>query len=247
MLKENRLFITGTDTGVGKSIATAYLALELKNKGKKVAISKPIQTGVLKDTDFLKDLTENKIPIFNTYGFKLPAAPSVASLDENKTIEIEKVSSDIRNLEKEFEVVIVEGIGGIAVPICRIPLKESTNASISARYGMQDTEYNYLVADLIKDLNYPTIVVCRPSLGTINHSVLTIEYAKQKRLNILGFIVSGFNENTSDKAELTAPEEIEKITNCKCIARIPYLKELNHKGLCKAAFANSGIEKQPVF
>ena len=83
ILKNKSIFITGTDTGVGKSIFTAFLALAFLKEGKKVAISKPIQTGDL-DTKLLAELTGNKIPIFNTYSFALGAAPMVAAKEENK-------------------------------------------------------------------------------------------------------------------------------------------------------------------
>lgn len=169
------------------------------NQGKKVIIVKPVQTGSPKDTKFLTRLTKNKIPVFNTYSFKLPAAPQVASRHEGKKISVKKIIQDIRKLEKEFEVVIVEGIGGIAVPICE----------------------NYLVADLIKDLNYPVIIVCRPTLGTINHSVLTIEFAKQKKLKVLGFVISGYDKKTKDIAHKTAPRIISKITKVQCLMKLP--------------------------
>ena len=222
-MKQKSIFITGTDTGVGKSIFSALLALKYINEGKKVAISKPLQTGSPKDTDFLKDLTGNKVPIFNTYSFSLGAAPSVASKYENKTIEIEKIISDIRELEKEFDHVIVEGIGGIAVPI------------------LHDV---YLVADLIKDLNCPTIAVARPSLGTINHTVLTIEFARKKGLDVLGFVVSGYEEKLRDPVVKTAPEEILKITGVNCLMKVPFLKELGYEaidGLVKEVVALTSI------
>ena len=217
------IFITGTDTGVGKSIFTALLALSYFSTGKKVAISKPIQTGSPKDTDFLAELTGNKIPIFNTYSFSLGAAPSIACQIENKNIEVEKIISDIRKLEKEFDVVIVEGIGGIAVPITVVDC--------------------YLVIDLIKDLNYPIVIVARPTLGTINHSVLTIEFAKQKKLNVLGFVVSGYDEGTNDPVTETVPNIITEITNITCLMRIPIIKNLNYKSLASASgsFSLSGI------
>ena len=199
------IFITGTDTGVGKSVFTSILALS--EGGKRVCICKPIQTGFPKDTDFLKELTGNKIPVFNTYSFSLPAAPSVAAAYEKKEIDINKMISDIKNLEKEFDCVIVEGIGGIAVPI----------------------KNNYLIAALIKDLNYPVIIVASPSLGTINHSVLTIEFAKQKNLNLLGFVISGYDETLNDPVIKTAPEVISEITKVKCLAKITKVKELSFK------------------
>jgi len=200
----SHLFITGTDTGVGKSIFTSIIALWFFNQGKKVTIIKPVQTGRLKDTEFLSKLTKNKIPVFNSYSFKLPAAPLVASKYKSQKISVKKIISDIRKLEKDFEHVIVEGIGGIAVPILK----------------------NYLVADLIKDLNYPVIIVCRPSLGTINHSVLTIEFAKQKKLKVLGFVVSGYDKKTKDVAVKTAPEIISKITKVPCLMKIPVLQHI---------------------
>jgi dethiobiotin synthetase len=206
------LFITGTDTSVGKSIFTATLSLSILNEGKKVAISKPIQTGKPRDTDLLQKLTENKISVFNTYSFELPAAPSVAAKHENKEIDIEKVISNIKKLEKEFDIVIVEGIGGIAVPIVGADLCVCPNS--------------YLVADLIKDLNYPTIIVARPILGTINHTVLTIEFAKQKKLNILGFVISGYDENTKDSVIKTAPDVISYITGVKCLMKLPILEKM---------------------
>ena len=205
MLDQKQIFITGTDTGVGKSIFSALLALSYLNKGKKAVISKPIQTGKDKDTEFLARLTNHRIPIFNTYSFKLPAAPLVAARHEDKKIDVKKIISDIRKLEYEFDCVIVEGIGGIAVPII-------------------DT---YLLADLIKDLNYPVVVVARPTLGTINHTVLTIEFLKSRKLNVLGFVVSGYDEKANDPVIKTAPEEISRITKISCLMKIPYLRELN--------------------
>jgi len=213
--KLKSLFITGTDTGIGKSIFTATLALSLLNEGKKVAISKPIQTGYPKDTRFLAELTENKIPIFNTYSLELPAAPSVSAKYENKEIEIEKILSDIKKLEREFDLVIVEGIGGIAVPIVGADLRVCPNS--------------YLVADLIKDLDYPVVIVARPILGTINHTVLTIEFAKQKGLNVLGFVISGYDENTNDPVIKTAPDEISMITGVKCLMKLPVIKQAKKK------------------
>lgn len=215
------VFITGTDTGIGKSIFSALLALKYLNEGKKVAISKPLQTGFPKDTDFLKKLTGNKVPIFNTYSFSLGASPSVASEYENKTIEVEKIISDIRELEKEFDYVIVEGIGGIAVPITSyvIVRNEVTNNDV------------YLVVDLIKALNYPIIIIARPSLGTINHTVLTIEFARQKGLDVLGFVVSGYDKNTSNQVMKTAPDVIYSITGVNCLIKIPSIKKLDFESI----------------
>ena len=208
-LNIKNIFITGTNTGVGKSVFSAILALSLHNEGKKVCISKPIQSGSPKDTDFLAELTGNKISIFNTYSFSLPAAPLISAKHENKKITIEKIISDMKSLEEKYDCVIVEGIGGIAVPI--------TN--------------EYLVADLIQDLNYPVVIVARPLLGTINHSVLTIEFAKQKNLNLVGFVVSGYDETLNDLAVKTAPDVISELTEIKCLMKIPMIKEMSFESV----------------
>lgn len=224
-LNIKNIFITGTDTGAGKSVFSSILALAFYNQGKKVCISKPIQTGFLKDSDTLKKLTGNKIPIFNIYSFSLPAAPVVSAEHENKKIEIKKVISDIKKLEKEFDCVIVEGIGGIAVPIID----------------------NYLVADLIKDLNYPVVIVSRPSLGTINHTVLTIEFTKQKRLNLLGFVISPYDETLNDPVIKTAPDIISKLTQVQCLMKVPKIKELSFKSInsISQAIVASSSSKAP--
>ena len=216
-------FITGTDTGVGKSIFSAFLALAFSEQGKKVAISKPIQTGEEKDTDLLKSLTGNKIDVFNTYSFKLPAAPIVAARYENKEIDVEKIISDVKSLEDKYDVVIVEGIGGIAVPI--------VNNVIARSVATKQSQDVYLVADLIKDLDYPAVVVCRSSLGTINHSVLTIEFANKKNLNLLGFVISGYDENTSDPMIKTAPEIISEMTKIQCIMKLSKVKNLSYESV----------------
>ncbi len=242
-LNSKNIFITGTDTGVGKSIFTSILALSLKNEGKKVCISKPLQTGSEKDTDFLSELIGNKIPIFNTYSFSLPAAPLVSARHEKEEINIKKIISGIRNLEKEFDCVIVEGIGGVAVPITNhVIARNDTDEAISktledcfvsasALPRNNSNVKNYLVADLIKDLNYPAIIVARPSLGTINHSVLTIEFAKQKGLSILGFVISGYDESSSDPVIKTAPDVISNLTKVKCLMKIPKVKKLNFESI----------------
>ena len=203
------LFVTGTDTGVGKTIFVSTLALAVNSTGKKVAIIKPVQTGSSKDTELIKKLTGGKIPVFNTYSFKLPSAPTVAAKHQGKKIKKNKIISDIKALKKRFDFVIVEGIGGIAVPI---------------------TE-NYLVADLIKELKSPLITVSSPKLGTINHTVLTLEFAKRKGLNVIGFVISGFDEKSKNVVEKTADEEISKITKVKCLFKIPKLKKINYKSI----------------
>ena len=87
------------------------------------------------------------------------------------------------------------------------------------------------MADLIKDLNYPVVIVASPLLGTLNHSVLTIEFAKQKRLNILGFVISGYNEVSSDPVIKTSPDVISEITKIKCLMKVPMVKKMSFESI----------------
>ncbi len=84
------------------------------------------------------------------------------------------------------------------------------------------------MADLIKDLDYPLLVVSRAILGTINHTVLTIKFAKQKELDVLGFVVSGYDEEINDIAIKTAPDEISRITKVQCLFKLPILSEISY-------------------
>lgn len=114
-------------------------------------------------------------------------------------------------------MVIIEGIGGIAVPIAETRDQRPETKDHKKVYSLNC----YLVADLIKDLTYPVIIVARPTLGTINHTVLTINFAKQKELNVLGFVISSYDEKTNDVVIKTAPDVISEITGVKCLMKVP--------------------------
>ncbi|RYE06135.1 MAG: dethiobiotin synthase [Rickettsiaceae bacterium] len=155
-----KIFLTGTDTDIGKTLVASWICLHSK-----YSYFKPIQTGSdnsLTDKEIVENLSDTKI--YNeTYIFKDPYSPHKAAKLENTSINIENIKLPTDNN------IIIEGAGGILVPI----------------------NDRYLMIDLIIYLNLPVIVVARPGLGTINHTCLTLEVLKLRRIKILGVIING--------------------------------------------------------
>ena len=172
-------FITGTDTGVGKTIVTACLLRILQDKGVRVGVMKPIETGVNfsgleSDAEFLirSGGLHDSVTDVAPYRLKTPAAPLIAGQMEKVTIKLEEIQQAYVRLTQKYETILVEGVGGLLVPV---------NSDFS-------------VADLVKRLDLPLIVVIRPILGTINHTLLTLESARSKGLNIQGIVVNSCEE-----------------------------------------------------
>lgn len=201
------LFITGTDTSVGKTVVAAAIASLFKRRGLDVGVMKPLQSGGNGDVDFLlnQSCAKDDLSLIVPYNFKEPVAPSLAARLELTQIKIEKIKDAYSALAKRHEVIIVEGAGGIMVPIIEKGVK------------------SYFVSDLIVDLNLPTIIVARAGLGTINHTLLTIDHAKKKGVNVAGVIVTGYPD-TPSLAEKHNPSMIEDLSGVPVLAVLPYVK-----------------------
>lgn len=207
------IFVTGTDTGVGKTIVTAGISLALKNKGINVGIMKPISTGGIQDAKFLLNFIglKDDIRLVNPVSFKNPLAPYVAGKIENRKINKNKIFTSFEKLKKLHEFIVVEGIGGVLVPILK----------------------DYFVADLIKDFKLPVIIVSRAGLGTINHTLLTLKILEQRKIKILGLIMNGFTGK--DLSEKTNQFVVENLSKYFVLAKIKKDKNLirNKKLLIK--------------
>jgi len=206
-------FVTGTDTDIGKTFVTAGIACILADKGYKTGVFKPVQTGCAflengklnsPDCDFVKKVNKN-ILTFSSYQFLEPAAPLIAADLENIEISLEKIKSDYENLKLKSDFVIVEGAGGILVPI----------------------KYDFSMKNLAKFLNLPVVIVARPDLGTINHTLLTIETLKSSKIPILGVIISDYPPETKDASIKQAPGIIEKISGEKILGIIPKISQIS--------------------
>lgn len=196
-------FITGTDTGVGKTIIAGALAAAFREKGVDVGVMKPVASGGWDDARFLIKSAgvEDNIFLVNPYCLATPVAPAVAAEIEKLKIDIGRIKAAYDELSRRHEMLIVEGVGGLLVPIYK----------------------KYLVTDLIKDLDLPIIIVAKPGLGTINHTLLTISQARRSRIKVLGVIINNYDEATAGIAEKTAPEVIEKIGNVPILGIVRHI------------------------
>lgn len=203
------VFITSTDTGVGKTIVCSIIARGLITRGIDVGIMKPVQTGTKADTGFLIKTTGVKDPDFliNPYFAKKTLAPVVAFKLERKDIDIGRIKEAFKKLSSRHQFMIVEGIGGILVPI----------------------KNNYSVLDLIVDLDLPIIIVSRPGLGTINHTLLTIKAARDYGIEIIGVIIN--NIIKKGICERTNPSIISRLGNVSILGEISHLDSIGLKEL----------------
>jgi dethiobiotin synthetase len=188
------IFITGTDTGVGKTIVAASLARLLRMNGVNVGVMKPVTSGCREeDGELISDdalllcqsagiaCSEDIAP----YRLREPLSPADAARIDGVRIEFARIRSAFDRLAATYDYVIVEGAGGLMVPLAG----------------------GLLVADLARELGLPVLVVARPGLGTINHTVLTCFAAQQLGLQVAGVVVNGMPEQPG-LAEQSAPHQI---------------------------------------
>lgn len=195
------IFITSTDTDVGKTYVSRGIVEEFLKRGQKTGYFKPLQSGIVEnipsDKDFvLKGIENGKNLITkNSYITKTPCTPSISAEIDGVEISLDKIKNDFKALAKECQTVITEGSGGLFVPVGK----------------------DKLISDVIKTLDLPVIIVARPDLGTINHILLTVNALKDLNIEILGIVISNYPEDTKDPAILTAPKLIESFSGVKIL------------------------------
>jgi len=212
MSKSKIIFITATDTGVGKTVAMFVLATLLRVQKYKVGVLKPVQCAG-QDAQFLKNLLglKDNLKIINPFYAPEPLSPHLAFRRSKINFEKRRVQSALKDICQYYEIVLVEGAGGLLVPL----------------------KNNYYNADLVADLKAEIVIVSRLGLGTINHTLLTINEAKRRKLKIRGVIFCQTNAKFKGIAEMTNPTEIEKLSGIKTLGIIPYLKPLNQKNVLR--------------
>ncbi len=208
------IFVTGTGTGVGKTVIAAGLAMVLRERGIRVGVMKPVATGciglngylVSMDAVFLFEAAENEYPpLTSPCRFRNPVAPNVAQVYENQTVEIEDILKAYRRLSRLYDYVIVEGIGGLMVPLKK----------------------KYYVANLIRDMQLPVLVVSNIGLGTINHTLLTVDSAMIRGLMVRGIIFNRAPRVNFSLAELTNPKVIHELTGLPILGTLPEIDEVD--------------------
>lgn len=208
------IFVTGSDTGIGKTVVTACLVSLLSNKGLDVGVMKPIETGcpkrnarlVPRDATFLKEVSRSKddLSLINPYRFSKPSAPLIAAEIDHKGIKIGKISSAYKKLREKHDILFVEGAGGLLVPLTR----KLTNL------------------DLILELNIPMIVVVGSRLGAVNHALLTLNWAKENSVKVLGIFINRLNPSARSRKSLverTNPGLIQSFTEVPILGIVPYI------------------------
>jgi len=206
------LFVTATDTDIGKTYVCAGLAYALKKSGIDVGIMKPFACGVKQKIGFSSnDLTiltnaamvDDAEDIINPFFFPIPASPYTAAKNLGVKIDVEHVMECFRKLDEIHDIVLVEGIGGIMTPILK----------------------DYAIIDLIKDLMANTIIVTSSKIGTVNHTVLTCNMCKNMNIPIKGLIINNFEPTGYPIPELE--RDLSALTDLPVLCSLPHMKKFN--------------------
>ena len=206
------LFVTATDTDIGKTCVCAGLAYALKKSGIDVGIMKPFACGVKQKIGFSSnDLTiltnaamvDDAEDIINPFFFPIPASPYTAAKNLGVKIDVEHVMECFRKLDEIHDIVLVEGIGGIMTPILK----------------------DYAIIDLIKDLMANTIIVTSSKIGTVNHTVLTYNMCKNMNIPIKGLIINNFDSTGYPIHELE--RDLSTLTDLPVLCSLPHMKKFN--------------------
>ncbi|NQT18420.1 MAG: dethiobiotin synthase [Planctomycetes bacterium] len=208
------IFITGTDTGVGKTVFTAALAAKLRAEGRDVVALKPFASGAMTvdgrrvsaDTLFLEEAALSGEPPeeLTPALFDAPLAPAVAARLEGRRVDVAQVAEHCRRVAARHEVALIEGVGGLLAPLSE----------------------DAVVADFAAMLELPLVVVAPPGLGTLNHTALTVECAHARGLHVAGIVISGYPD-APGVAEATNPDELERLTGLKVLAKVPWVRGLD--------------------
>ena len=206
------LFITATDTDIGKTYVCAGIAHSLKKLNINVGVMKPFACGVKQKTGFLSnDLTilskaamvNDAEELLNPFFFPIPASPYTAAKNLGVKINIKHVMKCFRKLDKIHDVMLVEGIGGIMTPILK----------------------NYAIIDLIKDLKANIIIVLSSKIGTINHTILTCNICKHMKIPVKGLIINNFNSTGYSVSDLE--RDLGALTDLPVLCSLPHMPKFN--------------------
>ena len=212
----NSLFITGTDTDVGKTYVTAGIAVTLRKMGIDVGVMKPFAAGTTtpqkkkkkkgfksKDVEILSNAAQVNDPenLINPQFFPIAASPYTAWKTLKTKPKISTIHSSFTKLSKLHKLILVEGMGGIMTPILN----------------------NYYTTHLIKDMGIPAIIVTRTRVGTVNHTVMTVKMCEKYKIPIKGIIINNFDDNGYKISELK--RDLQNLTGIKVLGSIPFIDD----------------------
>lgn len=209
------IFITGTDTDVGKTYITAGIAVTLRKMGIDVGVMKPFAAGTAQkngfkseDIEILSKAAKVNDPekLVNPQFFPISASPYTAWKKLKIKPKIPTILQSFRKLSNLHEMLLVEGMGGVMTPILN----------------------NYYVTNLIKDMKIPTIIVTRSKVGTVNHTIMTVKSCEKFKIPIKGIIINNFDKGYSIKQ---LKNDLEGLTGVPVLGSIPFLKDLRDASL----------------
>lgn len=213
------IFIVGTDTGVGKTIIAAGIAGALYRQGLDVGVMKPVSAGLREDARFLMKSIDSEDPIglVNPVHLRLPLAPYVAATLLHQRVDIQRIVCAFRILSRKHFFLVVEGAGGLLVPL----------------------QKKFLVADLVKALRLPALIVARATLGTINHTLLTVEALRARKIPIVGIVLNGLKSKHRDLAVHTNPKILREFSRLPILGILPRLDGIDVRQCCYGSLFES--------
>tara|TARA_B100001013_G_C24564493_1_gene423909 strand:- start:60 stop:746 length:687 start_codon:yes stop_codon:yes gene_type:complete len=206
------LFVTGTDTDIGKTCISAGITLALKKAGVNVGVMKPFMCGTKQKTDFLYDdvttltnaanVTDLR-ELINPFFFPISASPYTAAKNLGIKIDIKRVLDSYEKLSEVHDTMLVEGIGGVMTPILK----------------------NYSVIDLINDLHTNTLIVTSSKIGTVNHTVMTCKLCKNLEIPVKGLIINNFDSEGYPISQLE--RDLIDLTDLPILCSLPHVNNFN--------------------
>jgi dethiobiotin synthetase len=224
------ILVTGTDTGVGKSLVAGGLAAVLRESGVDVGVMKPVESGcrredgtlIPQDALFLREIAgcQDELQLVNPYALEHPVAPAVAAQLEGVAVELEVIREAYSILTSRHELVLVEGAGGMLAPL---------NSEL-------------FIADLPGKLgDMPILVVARDTLGAINHALLSIHYARAERIDVMGMVLNCTNREC-ELEDCHNKEELQRLADAPLLGSLPFLRHTDRDSIKEAVRTNLNME-----
>ena len=214
-MKSKGYFISGTDTGVGKTVVTACLLALYHKRSVDLGVMKPMETGIdpecsseaNSDAKFLLAVSGNQDALEEVCPIRLqpPAAPLQAARMTGQTIAIDSILENFRKLQTRYDQILVEGVGGLMVPL----------------------KPDYFITDLIRDMDLPLIIVSRLTLGTLNHTLLTLKTAQSTGIEIAGVILNRSDNNPLNDVEKGQANLIHELSGVPIIGECPFINPVS--------------------
>lgn len=224
------LFVTGTDTGVGKTVVTGGLAAALRAEGLNVGVMKPVVAGLVQhegheiseDVRFLEKASGviEDLNLIAPYRFPLPAAPQLAAEHAGVRVDPDHIQRAAQTLHARYDLLLVEGAGGWLVPITP----------------------DYLMRDVAVDLGGPVLVVARAGLGTLNHTLLTVQAIERSGLPVIGIILNGRAHDAPNVVEDENPRLLQEHTRVPVLGCLPMLEQVSVERAVVQGLAEAVVE-----